>query len=97
MVELPIFAPNNIRFWEQDKFIYFVKMAFPYLYFIYFRLFNIVDSKQCLIYILPMTGSEQQTSGSEATALPTEPQPIPMISFFLPFTFNVNFNVQLTK
>ena len=46
--------------------------------FLYFRLFNTVDSKQCSIKIMPMTGIELQTSGVGSNwALSTEPQPLP--------------------
>ena len=46
--------------------------------FLYFYLFNTVDSKMFNINFLPMTGFELQTLESEATALPTEPQPLPL-------------------
>ena len=40
--------------------------------------------------ILPMTGFEPRTSGSEATAQPTEPQPLPK-------TFLLDVNILNTK
>ena len=50
--------------------------------FLYFRLFKTVDSNGQYKF-LPMTGFEPQTSISEATALPTEPQPLPRVFFLL--------------
>ena len=47
----------------------FSKWAILGLFFLHFRLFNTVDSK----LKLPMTGFKPRISGSEATALPTEP------------------------
>ena len=40
-----------------------LKMVHSRPLFLHFCLFNPVDSKQCLIYILPMTGFEPRTSG----------------------------------
>ena len=51
--------------------------------FLYFCLFNTVDSKQIHVGYksLPMTGFEPLVS--EATALPTEPQPLPGSKFVI--------------
>ena len=57
--------------------------------FLYFRLFNTVDSKMFNINFLPMTGFEPWTSGIEATALSTEPQPLPTDLYFLIELINV--------
>ena len=56
------------------------KWPFPasYLY-IYFRLFDIVDSKQMFNKICRWLDSNHGPLVSEATALPTEPQPLPDI------------------
>ena len=51
--------------------------------FLYFRLFEYtVDSIQMfdINKFLPLTGFEPRTLVSEATALPTEPQPLPMFN-----------------
>ena len=45
--------------------------------FLYFRLFNTVDSKQMIDKSLPMNRFEPSNSGVEASTLPTEPQPLP--------------------
>ena len=50
------------------------KVGHSDLFFLYFRLFNTVDS-ELMNKILPMTGFELRTSCLEAAALPTEPQP----------------------
>ena len=52
-------------------------MGYSLLLFLYFRLFNTVDSKQINVRYnnLSMTGFE--LVASEVTALPTEPQPLP--------------------
>ena len=54
---------------------------FPASFYL-FCLFSTVDNKQVNKQIFninfPMTGVEPRTSGMNATALPTEPQPLPM-------------------
>ena len=47
-----------------------------------FLIFNTVDGKKCCLYKrwgVPMNGFEPRTLVSEATALPTEPQPLPLV------------------
>ena len=59
--------------------------------FIYFRLFNTVESKQvnkCSTWIFLMTGFEPQSSVKETTALPTARQPLPSTSI-LPYRLSV--------
>ena len=45
--------------------------------FLYFRLFNTVDSKQMFVKSLPMTGFEPRISGVGGDRFTTEPQPLP--------------------
>ena len=55
------------------------------LFSLYFRLFNNVDSKQYQYKICRWLDSNRRPLVSEATALPTEPQPRPLSSIsFLP-------------
>ena len=57
-----------------NKAMFLIKMGQSRSLFLYFRLFNTVDSKK-IYYVryksLPMTGFEPRN------ALPTEPQPLP--------------------
>ena len=46
--------------------------------FLYFRLFNTVDSKQMFDKSLPMPGFEPWISGIEGDRSTTEPQPLPI-------------------
>ena len=64
-----------------------LKMAHSRPLLLYSPLFNpVANSKQCSISIMPTTGFEPRISGVwVATALPTEPQPLPK----LPRTFNL--------
>ena len=48
--------------------------------FLYFRLFNTVNSKQMLDKSLPMPGFEPRISGVEGDRSTTEPQPLPNYS-----------------
>ena len=59
--------------------IFFLKMAHSRTLFLYFRLFNTVDSKQMLDKACWWLDSNCRSLVSEATALPTEPQPLPII------------------
>ena len=70
----------------------FFKWAIPGLLSLFSFFQYTVDSKQ-MFYInkfLPMTGFEPRTSGMEATALPTEPQPLPSLKFFDATTPNLS-------
>ena len=55
-----VFRGWCICFWPH---IFLKKMSHSRPYFLYFRLFNTVESKQFSIRISPMTGFEPQTSG----------------------------------
>ena len=48
--------------------------------FLYFRLFNTIDSKQMLDKSLPMPGFEPRIPGVEGDRSTTEPQPLPRSS-----------------
>ena len=60
------------------KNIFLKKWAIPCLFFLYFRLFNTVDSVQMFDNSLPMSGFDHGSLVLETTALPTEPQPLPL-------------------
>ena len=55
-------------------------------FFLYFLLLNTIGNKQMFDKSLPMTGFEPRISVLEATALPTEPQPLPMCNFYFLLT-----------
>ena len=54
----------------------FLKMGHSRPLFLYFRLFNTVNSKQMFDKSLPMTGIELQISGVGGDRSTTEPQPL---------------------
>ena len=56
---------------------WFLKVGHSRPLFIYFGLFITVDNKQMFNKILPMTGVNRVPMVLKATALPTEPQPLP--------------------
>ena len=55
---------------------FYAKKAIPGLFFLYFRLFNTVDSKQMFNKFCRWLDSNRGPLVLEATALPTEPQPL---------------------
>ena len=55
--------------------------------FHYFRLFNTVDSKQLFNKFCRWLDSNRRPLVLEATALPTEPQPLPQIEIFTHFEY----------
>ena len=58
------------------------KWAIPGLFFFYFHLFNTIQltiNKKCSIKICRCLESNRGLLVSEATALPTEPQPLPYV------------------
>ena len=65
---------------------FFKKMGHCRPLFLYFRLSNTVDSKQYSIQFFQLLDSSLGPLELEATALPTEPQPLPikMDSFQMP-------------
>ena len=74
---------KNVTFWSSQKFwndnLIAFKWAIHGLFFFYFRPFNTVDSKRSF-QILPMTSMDSNCGSlvSEATALSTEQQPLPI-------------------
>ena len=73
----------------QSFFFFFKKWAIPGLFFIYFRLFNTVDNKQMLNKICRWLESNRGPLVSKASALPTEPQPLPKVLQSLPNHFRL--------
>ena len=75
-----VFVPKQLScLLDNWIMILFVKNGpFP-AFFLYFRLFNTVDSKQMLDKACWWLDSNCRSLVSEATALPTEPQPLPII------------------
>ena len=55
----------------------FLKWAISGLFFLYFRLFNTVDSKQMFNTFCQWLDLNRGPLLLEVTALPTEPQPMP--------------------
>ena len=83
---LTCFRANTSRNKLQKANLFFNKWAIPGLFFVYFRLFNTVASTQMFhIKVCRWLDSNRGPLVSEATALPTEPQPNLII--FLPFLF----------
>ena len=78
-------SSSEIR--EKSFVIFFYKLAIPGLFFLYFRLFNIVDSKQMFNKFCQWLDSNRGPLVSEATALPTEPQPLPIFRTLYRVTF----------
>ena len=71
---------------------FFKKWAIPGLFFLYFRLFNTqltVYKCSILINFCQWLDSNRGPLVSEATALPTEPQPLPMFYLFTDWTLNL--------
>ena len=64
---------------------HFFKWATPGLFFFYFRLFNTIQmtfNNKCSIKICRCLDSNHGPLTSEATALPTEPQPLPLLPVY---------------
>ena len=80
----------GVRYWTRTQqettwmsivnLFFFKKWAIPGLFFIYFHLFNTVDNKQMLNKFCRWLESNRGPLVSKATALPTEPQPLPIAS-----------------
>ena len=82
--EVILVGSNDIR---PTGFIsFFQKWAIPGLFFLYFRLFNTqLTVNKCSINFSRLLDSNHGPMVLEATALPTEPQPLPtgFISYFI--------------
>ena len=73
----------NFYLWSTvDASFFLKKWAIPGLFFFYFHLFNTIQltiNKKCSIKICRCLESNRGLLVSEATALPTEPQPLPYV------------------
>ena len=58
---------------------FFKKMGHPQPLLLYFRLFNAVDRKMFIINFCQKRDSNRGPLELEVTALPTEPQPLPIV------------------
>ena len=72
---VPIVVLEELRLW--NRIVFLIGHSTPVS--LYFRLFNTVDSKQIRVRYksLPWLDSNRGPLATEATALPTEPQPLP--------------------
>ena len=76
--------------------LFFIKMPHSGLFFLHFRIFNLVDSKH-MFYILICQRLKSNCGHlvSEVKALPTEPQPLSILVHFLPSTSLHRVNTRL--
>ena len=76
--------------------LFFIKMPHSGLFFLHFRIFNLVDSKH-MFYILICQRLKSNCGHlvSEVNALPTEPQPLSILVHFLPSTSLHRVNTRL--
>ena len=66
---------------------FFLKWTISGLFFLYLHLFNTVDSKEMFNKCCQWLDSNRGPLVLEVTTLPTEPQPLPLFSFFTNIKF----------
>ena len=80
-----ILAPHPTQISVVKLFQIFLKNGPFSASFFFIFVFSILLTVNVQYKFLPMTGFEQQTSGLDATALLTEPQPLPQVVSNLAF------------